>query len=106
MSARDVRPPADRHAQVEAALDARVLAALAAAWDMATERGLVAGSYWTTDDIAREVPDHLRVRGLALVESGRVAELARAIVAGLNDSVDDITPELVAEHIWSVCDDA
>ena len=40
---RDQRPPADRHAQIESALDARTLAALAQAWSMAAERGLIAG---------------------------------------------------------------
>lgn len=46
---RDTRPATDRHAQIESALDARVLAALAAAWDMAKDRQLIAGHYEEID---------------------------------------------------------
>lgn len=44
---RDQRPPAARFAEIEATLDKRVLAALAAAWGMAKDRQLIAGHYIT-----------------------------------------------------------
>lgn len=48
---RDQRPPAARFAEIEAALDKRVLDVLSKAHALAAERGLVAGGYWQLEDV-------------------------------------------------------
>lgn len=91
----DTPPPADRHAQVEAALDARVLAALAAAWKMATERHLVAGVYFDRADVRR-----IAANVAEPVTDGEAADT----IAGLNDSGAMSAPceAEVLDHVWRV----
>ena len=96
---RDTRPPANRFAEIEAALDARVLAALAAAWSMATERNLVAGVYVTRADVVENAA--------TLAEPISDTEAAD-VIAGLNGRPAGDRREAAAldgealDHIWSV----
>lgn len=96
---RDQWPPAARFAEVEAALDRRVLAALAAAWSMATERNLVAGVYVTRADV---------VENAAALAEPVTSEQAADVIAGLNDRPAGDRPEAAAldaealDHIWDV----
>lgn len=96
---RDTRPPANRFAEIEAALDARVLAALAAAWEMATERQLIAGAYLTRADV---------MENAATLAEPISDALAADVIAGLNDRPAGDRHEAAAldgealDHIWSV----
>lgn len=95
---RDTRPPANRFAEIEAALDRRVLAALAAAWEMAAERNLVAGDYWTRED----------VRGIADDLAEPISdEQAADVIQGLRDAQSSpaglvVDSDTILDHIWSV----
>ena len=73
---RDQRPPAARFAEIEAALDARVLAALAAAWGMAKDRQLIAGNYITRAGVEKLAAD---------LAEPITAELAADVIEGLNN---------------------
>lgn len=96
---RDTRPPANRFAEIEAALDARVLAALAAAWKMAIDRQLVAGVYLTRADV---------VENAATLAEPISDALAADVIAGLNDRPAGDRREAAAldgealDHIWGV----
>lgn len=96
---RDQRPPAARFAEIEAALDARVLAALAAAWKMAIDRQLVAGVYLTRADV---------VENAATLAEPISDALAADVIAGLNDRPAGDRSEAAAldgealDHIWGV----
>ena len=96
---RDTRPPANRFAEIEAALDMRLLAALAAAWEMAIDRRLVVGHYSTRDDVQKIAA------GLAAPIDDA---LAADVIAGLNDRHTLHRPERAAlaeeilDHVWSV----
>lgn len=94
---RDQRPPAARFAEIEAALNKRVLAALAAAWKMAEERQLVTGNYITragVQALAAELAEPI------------TSEQAAEVIAGLNGlerPADSTTlEEEVLDHIWNV----
>ena len=73
---RDQRPPAARFAEIEAALDRRVLAALAAAWGMAKDRQLIAGNYITRAGVEKLAAD---------LAEPITAELAADVIEGLNN---------------------
>lgn len=95
---RDTRPPANRFAEIEAALDARVLAALAAAWKMAAERNLVTGDYWTREDV-REIADDLA--------EPITDALAADVIQGLRDAQNSpagltVDSDAILDHIWGV----
>ena len=94
---RDTRPPAARFAEIEAALDARVLAALEAAWSMAEDRNLIVGTYSTRADI-REAAENL-AEPISDTE-------AADVIAGLNDRREPreaaILGEEIIDHVWSV----
>lgn len=94
---RDTRPPADRHAEIEAALDARVLAALEAAWSMAEDRNLIVGTYSTRADV-REAAENLAEP----ISDAQAAD----VIAGLNDRREAretaILSEEILDHVWSV----
>ena len=94
---RDTRPPANKFQEIEAALDRRVLAALAAAWEMAIDRRLVVGAYVTREGVGKIAAE------LAEPIS---PELAADVIAGLNDRNDraevDALEGEVLYHIWGV----
>ena len=95
---RDQRPPAARFAEIEVALDRRVLAALAAAWNMATERNLVAGDYWTREDV-RKIADDLA--------EPITDALAAGVIQGLRDAQSSpagltVDSDAILDHIWGV----
>lgn len=95
---RDTRPPANRFAEIEATLDCRVLAALAAAWEMAAERNLVAGDYWTREDV--------RVIADDLAEPITDAQAAD-VIQGLRDAQSSpagltVDSDAILDHIWGV----
>lgn len=73
---RDQRPPAARFAEIEAALDKRVLAALAAAWGMAKDRQLVAGNYITRAGVEKLAADLAEP-----INDGQAAEVIEALNA-------------------------
>lgn len=95
---RDKRPAANRFHEIEAGYDARVLAALAAAWSMAKDRRLVAGDYWTREDvqdIARDLAEPIS------------DELATDVIQGLSDAQSSpaglvVDSDEILNHIWSV----
>lgn len=96
---RDTRPATDRHAQIESALDARVLAALAAAWGMAKDRQLIAGHYVTREgvqEIAAELAEPIS------------DALAADVIVGLNGrqtlhkTEQTALAEEILDHIWNV----
>lgn len=96
---RDTRPATDRHAQIESALDARVLAALAAAWGMAKDRQLIAGHYIT----------RAGVRALAAelaepINDGQAAEVIEALNAfDRHDTGPGVDlEEKTLDKIWDV----
>lgn len=80
---RDQRPPAARFAEIEAALDARVLAALAAAWKMAAERGLLDRKIEDAIDCALEDYSETNTDGITEAEhiAGRLVETLAAVLA-------------------------
>ena len=94
---RDQRPPAARFAEIEAALDARVLAALAAAWGMAKDRQLIAGNYITRADVEKLATD---------LAEPITAELAADVIEGLNNlaapAAGVALEEETIDNIWSV----
>ena len=94
---RDQRPPAARFAEIEAALDARVLAALAAAWGMAKDRQLIAGNYITrlgVATLARELAEPITEAQAADVIEGLNGLAAPAAGVALEEETLD--------HIWDV----
>lgn len=94
---RDQRPPAARFTEIEAALDARVLAALAAAWGMAKDRQLIAGNYITRAGVEKIAAD---------LAEPITAELAADVIEGLNNlaapAAGVALEEETLDHIWSV----
>lgn len=68
---RDTRPPADRHAEIEAALDKRLIAALAAAWQMAAKRGLLDRKI--EDAIDRALEDYSETNTDGITEGEHIA---------------------------------
>ena len=96
---RDTRPPADRHAEIEAALDARVLAALAAAWKMAIDRQLIAGVYLPAMQALRQC------MGLNLAVLPGLMALGFGVIAGAAISVHAIRSALQrhrSEMVWLI----
>ena len=95
---RDTRPPANRFAEIEAALDRRVLAALEAAWSMAAERNLVTGDYWTRED----------VQGIATDLAEPITDAQAAdVIQGLRDAQSSpaglvVDSYAILDHIWGV----
>lgn len=96
---RDQRPPAARFAEIEAGLDARVLAALAAAWGMAKDRQLIAGNYITRAGVAALAAELAEPIG-----GSQAAEVIEALNAfDRHDSSPGVALEEEAlDHIWSV----
>ncbi len=95
---RDTRPPANRFAEIEAALNRRVLAALEAAWSMAAERNLVTGDYWTREDV-REIADDLA--------EPITDALAADVIQGLRDAQGlpaglVVDSDTILDHVWDV----
>ncbi len=95
---RDTRPPANRFAEIEAALNRRVLAALEAAWSMAAERNLVTGDYWTREDV-REIADDLA--------EPITDALAADVIQGLRDAQSlpaglVVDSDTILDHVWDV----
>ena len=90
---RDQRPPAARFAEIEAALDKRVLAALAAAWSMATERNLVAGVFW--DRAAVEI---IAEKYAEPIDSDQAAD----VIEALNGRGDTLGEDEIIDRIWDV----
>lgn len=88
----------DTAQQIEAALDARVLAVLEKAWALAAERNLIVGNYWTRED----------VRGIAADLAEPISdELAADVIQGLRDLQASpagltVDAETILDHIWSV----
>ena len=76
---RDQRPPAARFTEIEAALDMRVLSALAAAWGMAKDRQLIAGHYITRAGVAALAAELAEPIGGS--QAAEVIEAQKAIVA-------------------------
>ena len=80
---RDTRPPANKFQEIEAALDKRVLAALAAAWQMAAERGLLDRKI--EDAIDRALSDYSETNtdGISEAEhiAGRLVETLAAVLS-------------------------
>lgn len=96
---RDQRPPAARFTEIEAALDERTLAALAKAWSMATERGLIAGKYFGGKDV-QAIAEELAGYSLTRSQAREVLELATLeIIQDGRESVDD---SLILDKIWDV----
>ena len=96
---RDTRPPANKFQEIEAALDKRVLAALAAAWEMAIDRRLVVGHYVTREgvqEIAAELAEPIS------------DALAADVIVGLNDrptlhkAEQTSLAEEILDHVWSL----
>lgn len=94
---RDQRPPAARFAEIEAALDKRVLDALAAAWSMATERNLVAGQYWTREDV-RELAEDLAEP----ITDEQAAEVVERSLHAAGISGVGIDADTLLDDIWEV----
>lgn len=94
---RDQRPPAARFAEVEAALDRRVLDALAAAWSMATERNLIAGQYWTREDV-RELAADLAEP----ITEEQAAEVVERSARAAGISGVSIDADTLLDDIWEV----
>lgn len=94
---RDTRPPAARFAEIEAALDKRVLAALAAALGMAKDRQLVAGNYITREGVEALAAD---------LAEPITAELAADVIEGLNNlaapAAGAALEEDALDKIWDV----
>ena len=95
---RDTRPATDRHAQIESALDERTLAALAQAWSMAAERGLIAGKYFGGKDV-QEIAKELAGYSLTRSQAREVLELASS---ELDHGLSDVNDALILEKIWQV----
>lgn len=95
---RDTRPPANKFQEIEAALDKRVLAALAAAWEMAAERNLVTGDYWTRED----------VQGIAADLAEPISDAQAAdVIQGLRDAQSSpaglvVDSDTILDHVWGV----
>ena len=96
---RDQRPPAARFAEIEAALDARVLAALAAAWGMAKDRQLIAGHYITRAGVAA-----LAAELAEPINGGQAADVIEALNAfDRRDSDSGVAlEEDTLDKIWDV----
>ena len=94
---RDTRPATDKHAEIEAALDRRVLDALAAAWSMATERNLVAGQYWTREDV-RELAEDLAEP----ITDEQAAEVVERSLHAAGISGVSIDADTLLDDIWEV----
>ena len=96
---RDQRPPAARFAEIEAALDKRVLDALAAAWGMAKDRQLIAGHYITRAGVAA-----LAAELAEPINGGQAAEVIEALNAfDRHDSGPGVALEEEAlDKIWDV----
>ena len=91
---RDTRPPADRHAEIEAALDRRVIVALVSARRMAQERHIVATGHMLTRDDVRRMAERLAEP----ITDGQAAE----VIEALNTCGLYLTDELVLDKIWDV----
>ena len=96
---RDQRPPATRFAEIEAGLDKRVLAALAAAWSMAKGRQLIAGHYITRAGVAA-----LAAELAEPINGGQAAEVIEALNAfDRHDTGPGVDLEAEAlDKIWDV----
>jgi len=95
---RDTRPPANKFQEIEAALDRRVLAALAAAWEMAAERNLVTGDYWTREDV-QEIADDLAEP----ITDAQAAD----VIQGIRDAQSSpaglvVDSDTILDHVWGV----
>ena len=96
---RDQRPSAARFTEIEAALDMRVLSALAAAWGMAKDRQLIAGHYITRAGVAA-----LAAELAEPINDGQAAEVIEALNAfDRHDSDSGVALEEEAlDKIWDV----
>lgn len=94
---RDQRPPAARFKEIEAALDKRVLDALAEAWRMATERNLVAGQYWTREDV-RELAADLAEP----ITDEQAADVVERSLHAAGISGVGIDSDTLLDEIWDV----